>query len=342
MDDTTIQVFQAAAVEFLMEYLPHESGITVTRVTVINQTLFSSGNRSLRVRILKETSELEIEMQVDGMQAQGTERHYFFADEIEKAFANSPEAFMKKLSEASSFFLAEFAFANSDERDISVSASQEDTDDGGSMIAVIVGSLVGSLVVIFAAMMLFLRHRYRHSYEESVSPLDLMSWSHSNEADDVERRVDLGSWSAKTPSAASGNGNMLYSFVDKDDACSPSDCETCEKDKRYAAGGSQVQLSPMANRKDIRNDDHHVASPQKEKFLSQVTARGSRLLRDLRISPTSRTTTNLGEIENMEGVREGQLDSCADALSETSKQNNLETFKIRKRSMTNKSTIAAF
>ncbi len=324
MDDTTVSAFETATLDFITEYLPDGSGIIVTSVSVTQQTLDSDGGRLLRQRQLQEYSELQVDMEVEGLQDAASQGDVPVEDVIGNILTDNSQAFQDKLGGVTSFFRAEFAYAATEGKDSTISSanrSQNEATDNGPTIGIITGSAVAGLAAIVIAALLVVR--YRKSHDEGEVGVET-------------RQIDLLSWSTASPTSFDPTGKDANGFVPAN-ANSPTDSEVYDDDDRYAAS-IQGRLSPIEEDTQSRLEDCDINTPRHDHTLSQATPQGTKFVQmDFKRSIASIKASKekagkiLGDLENMEGEWEGQLDSKVDAVAETPKQNNLEKFKVGSR-----------
>lgn len=324
MDNTTVSAFETATLDFVTENLPDGSGITVISVTVVKQTLITAAGRLLRQRLLQESSELLIDMEIEGTQEIGSEGDVPVEDVIGTVLTDNSQAFQDKLGGVTSFFRGEFAYAASEENDGNASSairSQNGTTDNGLNIGLISGSIVAALAATVIAALLVVRYRKTRGNEEVRVDT---------------RQIDLLSWSTASPTSFDPTGKDSNGFVPAN-AHSPTDSEVYEDDERYAAS-VQGRLSPIEEDTQSRLEDCDINTPRHEHTLSQATPQGTPFVQmDFKRSKESIKASKekagkiLGDLEHMEGEWEGQLDSKVDAVAETPKQNNLEKFKVGSR-----------
>ena len=189
----------------------------------------------------------------------------------------------------------------------------------GSHISVS-GPAAGLAAIVIAALLVV---RYRKSHDEGEVGVET-------------RQIDLLSWSTASPTSFDPTGKDANGFVPAN-ANSPTDSEVYDDDDRYAAS-IQGRLSPIEEDTQSRLEDCDINTPRHDHTLSQATPQGTKFVQmDFKRSIASIKASKekagkiLGDLENMEGEWEGQLDSKVDAVAETPKQNNLEKFKVGSR-----------
>ncbi|KAI2507851.1 hypothetical protein MHU86_6631 [Fragilaria crotonensis] len=299
MDNTTVSAFETATLDFVTENLPDGSGITVISVTVVKQTLITAAGRLLRQRLLQESSELLIDMEIEGTQEIGSEGDVPVEDVIGTVLTDNSQAFQDKLGGVTSFFRGEFAYAASEENDGNASSairSQNGTTDNGLNIGLISGSIVAALAATVIAALLVVRYRKTRGNEEERTPMDLCRQTR------IRRPI------LKCTKTMNGTQRAFKETV------------------------------PIEEDTQSRLEDCDINTPRHEHTLSQATPQGTPFVQmDFKRSKESIKASKekagkiLGDLEHMEGEWEGQLDSKVDAVAETPKQNNLEKFKVGSR-----------
>jgi hypothetical protein len=316
---TTQAVFQSTVIAFLNENMPkkYRELSKLSSATVIQQSLIN-GTRLLR-RYLQEKSELKIDMIVDGIFNERSEGEML---DFQSWIGNFPEDneldFQEKLGEVSSFFRAEFAYAAT-EGNNTPSRARSVTSEAGPSVGTIIGILAGIALVSMFIILFVIRYRTTNDEEEpnAVQEVELLSWSSESSQNEVEGMPRY------TPSLPSPTESEVY-FTE--------------------TPAMRSKLSPIAEHLQSRLSECDVKTPLNENTTSRSTPKGTRFMqlnfehsKSEKFTTKRKTSKILGDLEDMEGEWEGQLESKVDSVSETPKQNNLEKFKVGTRDFYDKS-----
>jgi hypothetical protein len=251
------EVFQTVSLDFLNANLPvgySSRAIQVTSVLVTDQRLVST-RRGLR-RSLQGSSELQVDMNVQGNMDNTTAGEYDFDRVVETAFSEHWEDFLQRLADASSFFRSQFAADGGQAGDPTPSGAEDGTNvaegDGSNNLAYIIGGAVGGTVLVVG--LAFILMRYRLTFEETNDP-----------------QLNLLSWSTTSPTSVEGRkkGN------DYENPESPSESEIYEDDYGQVNTLSK-QLSPIAEDRQAKLEDCDLRTPRNEHTQSLETPRGTR------------------------------------------------------------------
>ena len=343
MDFTTALAFETATLDFLNENVPAGSDVSVTSVTITKQTLRSVGDRLLRQRHLQEASQLDVDMDVEGTQGAGD---VDFESLIEDVFANNSQAYLLKLGGASSFFRAEFANAALNEKGESTTSSTETqaaAAGNDSNTGIIIGSVIGGLAAMVIVALLVVRYQKSKNEGDVVETrrIDLLSWDTGSQTSfDPRGKDSKGFVPTEVPSDPRGmelNGFLSSNVNFPADVNSPTDSDVYRDDENFPSS-MHAPLSPIEEDMQAKLEDCDMYTPKNEYTLSQATPRGTNFVQmNFKRSTSNKNETKsktgkiLGDLENMEGEWEGQLESKVDAVAETPRQNNLEKFKVGSR-----------